>query len=229
MKGTYLKNITNSVRLIEKALANGTQLSRREAFDFYFKRDLLILNKMHHKGMFDVFDRNLNEDRQLAHFYAVAFNRVIKVMKKGYSYKILEKLMKAAVSSAWYLGIIEYRYKLKIQDIDGIVNIRVVYGKQKIMNLKITGRESFVEAYVNLVSFLVCDLEDDVDYKFMWDYLHNELNNLRDRKKPEMYVEKEKVVKELRDFLAEEKARKAEKRDVNEEEGKIIQFASKIS
>lgn len=212
----YLSGLKNSIRYVNRAVKSGVTLSRRENFDFMFKKSLAVAEGMRKPDSFlgSKIKSFQNIDYSIARFMSDYLSEAMDYVEEGYSFKDLKYFFKCMISDINGLGIGEDRYRVFFDDVNNVMEVCIYCHKYE-YTVNVSGVDSFISNFSELVSVLVkCDDE------WIKEYLIKELTKIREGMVCKQYVEKEKVIKDLRTYSLTDRKQKV----VVESSSNVIAF-----
>lgn len=181
----WLREVYPSLKLVEKAIAEGVALTKQEAFDYYFKK--FLFEEKIDKTLFrsDVY--------KLSKYYALVFKGLFKLRNEGYNNKTAEKFAKKIIRYAFTHGI-SGRYSLLCYDANGTFYMELHHGPRKEHTFAVNCKKEFSESIIALATYLSLEgfPDEEIDYDdyaiFLSSYLINVANDVLSGRKPEPYV-----------------------------------------
>ncbi len=213
----YRISAKQCIRKVNDYISNEVLLSRREKFDYLFK--VYSCGSLADAKKVDA----TSADKVLAKYYAGAFLRMTDFSETGYSLKEVKKFFSTYVFNAWTKGISNGRYKVAIEDKNGVIFATLKKGSKGLYKAEIRDVDDLVVTGSVFIAFLGSELEDeDRDKEFIADYLIREVSRYKDGKGTKVYVDTRKH--NLKDTFLKDEKNILDSVEVKKESEKVVSF-----
>lgn len=219
----YLNSLRRNLSEVSRAKKKGVQLSRLENFDFLFKKELARVEGLISKrGVLSKVVNSISDaDYRLACFYANGISDIMDMVKSGYSVYGVKSQLKSFVKTAEAKYICRRGCRVEVSDLNGEILVTVSSYKSE-NTFCINDIYDYVKVALFTLSLVGSLDEEDGGYEAWFNtYLKGEFYKIAKGYSAEVYIEREKVAKDLKSYMLTDRVEKAEKK-VN---GRVIKLA----
>lgn len=220
---SYEAGLKENIKVIRKAMESGVILSRKEKFDYLFKKQYAIRVGILRKEKFldRVFKKASDYDYRIALLYAEVFENVKEIVSEGYEYAKICYLFDDVVELAKSYSISKGKYSIDISDKNNKFIVKMFNGSEECAKFKIRNMDDMVMSYIACTSLLVGSGEVTKSSKeWFSDYLFLQYKMVTIGEKANAYFERNRVLVNLEDFLKSD----ASKNLVEKKNEKIVAF-----